>query len=208
MSLYEEIIEAILARLSGTEDEPSEIIDLGIEIGKLEEFRGNHKSVVPEVNTRITVGFYQHMFGTERSATEIVLGKTAQKADIYFMVSIAGRTIYGDNGVYNAIDKVFEYLIGWQYKGHPLAAYSADFLTLDENNAWVYQMLFRFREVPMIGKYEPTFGEDPDEEAYIMKEIDVQAETCIVGLAGSEGENILVPDSETEGDDAILIQQL
>lgn len=206
MSFYEDIILAMIDRLSGTEDEPTKIREMGVEMGKLEEFRGNHKPVIPEKGARITVGFYQQMFGTERAATEITLGKTAQKSDIYFMVSIAGRTLYGPKGVYTIIAEAFKLLIGWQYNFHPLAAYSADFLTLDENNAWVYQMLFRFRDVTMIGSYLTEIDPQPSEEDYILKEIDVDAETCLLEIAGTDGEEILIdPDPDVEGDEGILV---
>lgn len=216
MSIYEILINDVIERLAGTSGAPANLALLGVEVKKLEQFKGQMTKLPTGKLGRVLVGFPMHNFGTEKEPTNMMVGTPDQESDLYISLAISARNLYDvdDNSrsLYDYLEKSQRLLLGWSSPtigGGPLSISSAEITDYDETNqVWHYLALFRIQRFYMeaadgweeLALYdrnlaELEFIEDAD-EGIIVTNLDeaIEVTQFTEGVLGDSDENLIVTD--------------
>lgn len=154
MSIYERIINEVIARLVGTTGTPDNLGLLGVKGEKLVQFKGEYEELKPNVPGRVMVGFPMQNYGTEKEPTNMLVGAPDQDSDLYIAISVSGRNLYDVNNdgksVYDYVELTQRLLMGWSPStgGGELSIHSTTLENFDKN-IWYYLVLMRFQRYAM-----------------------------------------------------------
>lgn len=149
--MYEDLLDQIVLRLKGTEEDP---INFGtipkFQVEKLPQYRAEYDKLKVNQPGRIYVAFGMHRFGTEKEPTNALLGIAVQDSDPYVTLSLAVKGLYGTQGTLTYIGLTVGLLIGLPFSwGGELSMFSVDLLAF-EDSTWHYQIIMRVRDFPVV----------------------------------------------------------
>lgn len=195
MNPYEQLLDEVVLRLAGTELEPLNIGVMGVQVKKLEQFKGQYANLDPAQIARIYVSFAMQRFGTEKEPTELLQGAAGQGSDLYFAVSIASKKLTSDKGIYNLCYLTNALLIGMPFSwGGKISAFSTELLTFDDKNTWHWQLLFRVANFPMYPIKD--FSVELPLSDMPLKRIDIDSESCEQEVTTVGGNMIYTVDGD------------
>ena len=206
MSVYEQILDEIVARLKGDPSRPA-FEAAGVVVAKSPDDLEAFDKLHPRTKTRVYASFLQDRFGTDENDTTRTVDSDSMDSIKYFNLSIESRKRYGDLGAIDVGQKTMQLLLGYKSQtiGGSLYAFALSFEDFREN-IWYYRVVVRWKELPLqpLDSFRVTGDEDT---GYFVTEVNFTPDQINVldghttgylkNLVDEDGNVIVLPEGNT-----------